>query len=133
MVIRLMRVLLAFLAILSLLASPAVATAAQAICSHGGATAMAGMAMPTVGGSRTMDATEASGALCCDPAHHHGKAAYSGCAQGCAAACAALAALPPSPLSGAQIFAQAPRNPARLAPVHEFRPSGPRRPPKSIV
>ena len=120
-IIRSMRVLLAFLAILSLLASPAVATAAQATCIHGGATAMAGMA------------TGASVALCCDPAHHHGKAAYSGCAQECAAACAALAALPASPLNGAQIFAHAPRNPARVASVYEFRPSEPRRPPKSIA
>lgn len=123
----------AFLAVLALLVSPVTAATAQAACGHGAASAMPGMDMPAKAGRVGADAARSGGDPCCDPANHQDKKAGSSCAQMCAAACAATAALPAAPVSFTHVHVRAPLSPARLASVQSFRPSGPRRPPKSIA
>ena len=83
-----MRVLLAILALIGLLLSPAVATAAAATCNHAheGAAMVMSMGAPQAEADSQHD--------CCDPdgkpVHHDGKS----CAQACAAMCVVSVTLP---------------------------------------
>jgi len=80
--------LLPLFALVGLLISPIAASAAQATCSHGQMSAMAGM---DHGGPKT-----ATSDPCCDKAGHN-KTGGKNCAQGCALACGVTAALPAMP------------------------------------
>jgi hypothetical protein len=92
-----MRFLVALLAVIGLLASPAVAAAAQASCydHYGGATMH--MAMTDMPGMTHTDGQMAD--PCCDPAKsaHSGRHDMTDCAQACAAMCGVIAALPSDP------------------------------------
>ena len=128
-----MRLVLAFLAVVALLASPVTAAAAQAACDKAGSGTMAGMVMPSTPSMDQPGAETSKGDPCCDHADHHGKTRDASCAQACATTCGVAIALTTS-FDGA-LFA--PR-PAMLAPAPAVRPdphepAGLRRPPKSIV
>jgi hypothetical protein len=124
------RLVLAFLAVMALLASPVIASAAQGACDQAGPTAMAGMAMAT------MDQTggKTSGAdPCCGHADHHGQKGDSSCAQACATTCGVAVALTTS--FDSAVFAPTPATltPAPAVARVPYEPAGLRRPPKSIA
>lgn len=128
-----MRLLLALLAVLALLANPVTAAAAQVACAgHGDAPAMsrdAGMAaMP--GMSRTSPGT-ASADPCCD---HSGtsKTAHLSCVQACATACAVMVALPSPAVSIARYATATAVRPASMASRASLTPARLERPPRSI-
>ena len=124
-----MRTLLALLAVLAVVASPVAAAAAQAACDQAGPGAiMVGMAMSGV------DRTGAPTAMdpCCNHSDQHKRNANS-CAQSCATSCAVATALPSSSVSLNRAFTRAPVSSARLVSVDGHEPSGPERPPKSMV
>lgn len=125
-----MRFVLALLAVVALLSSPMTAAAAQVACSHDEPAAMASMDMSGMPGMDSADASKA-GDPCCD---HGGKSGMTkDCAQACATMCAVTAALPSPPASLVRMPARVALAPARAAPGYAFEPSGPERPPKSMV
>ena len=90
-----MRLLLALLAVIGLLASPASAAAAQAAClGHG--EAMMSMAMPDMPG---MDHADGEADPCCDPAKDKAPSQHDdmSCLLACMAMCGVTAALPSAP------------------------------------
>jgi hypothetical protein len=125
----LMRILLALMAVLALVASPVTAAAAQAACGQTGPGGlMAGMRMPSAdqgGASKAADP-------CCNYGGQH-KQTANGCAQACATSCAVASALPSSSVSITRAFTRAPVTSARLVSVQGHEPSGPERPPKSMA
>jgi hypothetical protein len=123
---------LAFLSVMALLASPVTAAAAQATCDQAGSMAMARAAMPSIS-SIDHPRAKTRADPCCDPAGHHGKKSDAGCAQACAAICGVVAALTPS--SDSLIFAPTPAilTPASADSRQSHEPPGLRRPPKSIA
>jgi uncharacterized protein involved in copper resistance len=126
-----MRFVLALLAVLALLSSPMTAVAAQAACGHDGSAAMAGMDMSAMPGMDHAGAQKAGGDPCCDHTDKHRMS--KDCAQVCATSCAVAVALPSSPVSIVFVAVRAPFVPARATPTPSFEPSGPERPPKSMV
>jgi hypothetical protein len=124
---RLMRFLLAFLAVLALTANPVTAAAARVTCHHGGAMAMAGMDMPVAHQART------GADPCCNHGDQKNGQNGKGCAQACATSCALAAALPASSASIAPGYARTPLPAAQLATAHAHEPAGPERPPKSMA
>ncbi len=127
-----MRFLVAFLAILGLLAGPVAAVAGQAECAHH-RQAVAGAEMSVMPGMGPVAVHQRGGDPCCDRSGRPGKKAAPGCAQACAATCGLVAALAASPLG---VTAPPARADAPLAPVvssHPYQPPGLERPPKSIV
>jgi hypothetical protein len=127
------RLVLAFLAVMALLASPVTAAAAQATCDQAGPMTMAGTAMPFMSSMDQLRAKTTRADPCCDPADNHGKKSDAGCAQACAAICGVVAALTTS--SDSLIFAPTPAilTPASAVSRHSHEPPGLRRPPKSIA
>jgi hypothetical protein len=125
-----MRVLIALLAVLGLLASPATAAASMAACDHALASgAMAGMStMPGMDAS----AAKKAGDPCCDPSTRHKQTSKS-CAQACAAACGLATALPSAESGAPFAVAPAAHTRARFASLHAYEPAGPERPPRSIA
>ena len=126
-----MRLVLAFLAVLALLANPATAAAYQAACL--GDESMAGMAMAA---PAHMDASgvQKSGAdPCCDHSGQPGKTSDASCAQACAATCGVAVALtaPAFGVMFAPLRVEAPL--ARTVPQHPYEPPGLKRPPKSMA
>ncbi len=126
-----MRVLLAFLAVLGLLAAPVTAAVAQAVCAHHGPMAAAEMsAMPGMASA----AAHKAGADCRrDRSGQPGKKAAAGCAQACAATCGVAVALAASPPG---VTAPPARTVAPLAPgvsSRPYQPLGLDPPPKPIV
>ena len=125
-----MRVMLALLAVIGLLATPVTAAAARAACDRAGPLAMSGMAMP---------ATDQPGAKtsvpdpCCRHADHHSQKNDTNCAQACATSCSVAAALM-TPSDG-PMLAPTPGilTPARAVSHASYEPAGLRRPPKSIA
>jgi hypothetical protein len=125
-----MRVLLALLAVLGLLASPLSAAAAQAACSQMTASAsMSCMDMPGMAKAHHDGVTKAADP-CCDPGKGGSK---KSCAQLCAAACAVSAALAGPVVSFPFVMTAAEHDPAPVAPVHSFEPPRPERPPTPIA
>jgi hypothetical protein len=127
-----MRFVLALLAVIGLLLSPAAAAAAQASCQdHGGqmmSMPMAGMPGMSQGDSQKADP-------CCDHGKSQGQPKHRdmNCMQACATMCGVFAALPAVamfPLAAAEHVAFRPAIVASLKP-HE--PSRLERPPKSIA
>ena len=128
-----MRFVLALMAVIGLLTSPAMAAAAQVQClGHGGdATmpmSMAGMPGMAQAGGQTADP-------CCDPGKDQGQTKHGkmDCAQACAAMCGAVAALPSAP---ATLIARPDRGAAPQARVASLKPHEPsrlERPPRSIA
>jgi hypothetical protein len=127
------RLVLAFLAVTALLASPVTAAAAQATCDQAGPMAMAGPAMPSMSSMDQPRAKTTRADPCCDPADNHGKKSGERCAQSCAAICGVVAAMTPS--SDSLVFAATPAilTPASAVSRHAHEPPGLRRPPKSIA
>lgn len=128
-----MRLLLALLAVLGLLASPVAASAAQAACSHEQAGAMAGMPMADMPGMHHGDGQKAD--PCCDPLQDHGPGKHdkTDCAKACAAMCAATAALRAGAAHLTLASSAADLPPARLKSLHTHEPGGLERPPRSIA
>jgi hypothetical protein len=125
-----MRVLLALLAVLGLLASPLSAAAAQAACSQMTASAsMSGMDRPGMAKAHP-DGVRKAADPCCDPGHSVSK---KSCAKLCAAACAVSAALAGPVVSVPFVMTAAEHDPAPVGPVHAFEPPGPERPPTPIA
>jgi hypothetical protein len=123
-----MRLLLALLAVLALAASPMTAAAAQAACGQAASGAvMAGMGMPDA----HTGAPKVAGP-CCSHGDQH-KQIRNGCAQACAASCAVAVALPSSSASVTRVFTRVAATSAPLVSVMAHGPSGPERPPKSMV
>jgi hypothetical protein len=125
-----MRVMLAILAVIGLLATPVTAAAVQAACDQAGPMAKSGMAIL---------ATDQPGAMtsgsspCCHQAEHHSQKRDTNCAQACATSCSVAAAL--TTLSDGPLLASTPAilTPARAVSRDPYEPAGLRRPPKSIA
>lgn len=124
----LMRMLLALLAVVGLLASPLTAAAAQAVCEGHGETMMS-MAMT--------DMAHADGEAdpCCDPAKDQGPSKQDpmSCLQACIVMCGVVAALPEAPavdLAGPKHDAPPP---SRVASLKAHEPGRLERPPRSIA
>jgi len=128
-----MRLLLAFLAVLALMASPLTAATAQVACAQGGSSAMAGMDMPGMAGMDPANAAKSGADSCCDHAGQHGKKADTHCAKACAASCSVAIALPGGPYDVALAPMRADVPPPRSVSTHPYQPSGLKRPPKSIA
>lgn len=125
-----MRLVVALLAVLGLLAAPVAAAAGQGACArHGGwaaeMSAMPGMNAPAV--------HKAGGDPCCDRSGRPDKKAAAGCAQACAATCGVVVALAASPLGVTVARARADAPLAPGASSHPYQPPGLDPPPKPIV
>lgn len=130
-----MRLLLALLAVLGLLASPVSAAAAQAACSQMTASmssaSMSGADASAMAGMQQDGGVKKAGGPCCD---HHGKGCpEKSCAQLCAAACAVSDALAAPVVSVPFVLATADHAPAPVASVHPYEPAGAERPPRPIA
>lgn len=127
-----MRFVLALLAVMGLLLSPAAAAAAQARCGDHGGQAMMQTAMADMPGMAKADSQKAD--PCCDPAKDHSQTKHSktDCAQACAAMCGIAVALPAAPpvLIARPERGAAPE--ARVASLKHHEPSRLERPPRSI-
>lgn len=126
-----MRLVLAFLAVLALLANPVTAAASQAACSRDGS--MAGMGMAASAHMDASSAQKTAATPCCDHSGQHGKKSDASCAQACAATCGVTVALT-APTFGvvfAPVLVETPL--ARTVPQHPYEPPGLKRPPKSMV
>jgi hypothetical protein len=127
-----MRFIVALLAVIGLLASPAGAAAAQASChDHGGAKMMS-MPMADMPSMAQADGQKAD--PCCDPGKSQGQTKHdaTSCLQACAVMCGVVAALPSTMVLLAPSDL-APPEPARLASLKPHEPSRLERPPKSIA
>lgn len=127
-----MRLLLALLAVLALLANPVTAGAAQVACTgHGDATAMSGMGMATMPDISHASPETATTDPCCD---HSGrsKTADLSCVRTCAAACAVIAALPSPAVSVARYATAAAVRPTSMTSRASQAPARLERPPRSI-
>lgn len=128
-----MRFVLALLAVIGLLASPAAAAAAQASChDHGGAQMMS-MPMSDMPGMAQADGRKAD--PCCDPGKDQGQTKHDAmsCVQACAVMCGVVVALPSTPIALVAPPEHAAHEPARLASLKPHEPSRLERPPKSIA
>jgi hypothetical protein len=126
-----MRLLLALMAVIGLLLSPAAAAAAQVRChEQGGIMTMAKADMP---GMVQADSRKAD--PCCDPAKHRGETKHHdmSCLQTCAAMCGVVAALPSMPFALIAPPHNGAPEPARLASLKPHEPSQLERPPRSIA
>jgi hypothetical protein len=127
-----MRLLLALLAVLALLANPVSAAAAQVACTAGGdASAMSRTDTAGTPGMAHVGAGTASADPCCD---HSGKSKTGdmSCVQACATACAVIVALPSPAVSVARYATAAVVRPASMAPPASQAPPRLERPPRSI-
>lgn len=122
-----MRFVLALLAALALAISPVAAAAAQAACHMNGAAAPD---MPGVPQAPHKTGTDP----CCPPSSgKQGKQADSSCAQACAATCGVAVALSEPTFDIVFVSTPGAVPPARIEPVHPYKPPGLRRPPKSMA
>jgi hypothetical protein len=130
-----MRLLLALLAILGLLASPVSAAAAQLACGQMtasmSASSMSGADASAMAGMQQDGGVKTAGYSCCD---HHGKGCPTkSCARLCAAACAVSHALAAPVVSVPILMAAADQASAPAASVHPFEPGRAERPPTPIA
>lgn len=127
-----MRFVLALMAVLSLLASPVTAAAAQATCSGHADQTMAGMPMGDMTGMHQADGQKSD--PCCDHSKDQGQPKHndSDCVQACAAMCGVVAALPSTPAAPLPLVERGPP-PAVMASLHPHEPSRLDRPPRSIA
>ncbi|MFC3070453.1 hypothetical protein [Phenylobacterium soli] len=125
-----MRFVLALLAVIGLLASPAAAAAAQGMCHDH---AMMSMAMTEMPGMTQAGVQKAD--PCCDPAKDASQSKHKStdCAQACATMCGVMAALPSAP----HAFVPQPGHDAppvaRLASLKPHEPGRLERPPRPIA
>jgi hypothetical protein len=127
-----MRLLLALLAVLALLANPVTSAAALVACTaRGDATAMSPMDMAGMPGMIHAGAGTANADPCCD---HSGKSKTGdmSCVQACATACAVIVALPSPAVSVARYATAAVVRPASMASPASQAPPRLERPPRSI-
>ncbi len=123
-----MRFVLLLLAVLTMLAGPVSATAAQVACDRDAAASITGMNVPAA----HVDTPKTTNDPCCNHSGNH-KMSDRNCAQACATTCAVGAAPPLSPTGAAFILTIARLTPATLSFVTAHEPSGLKRPPKSIL
>ena len=125
-----MRFVLALLAIVGLLTSPAAAAAAQASCHNHASMSVAMADMPGMAQADTQKADP-----CCDPAKDTGQSKHksSDCAQSCATMCGVVAALPNTPVAFFAPPARESAPQARVASLKPHEPSRLERPPRSIA
>jgi hypothetical protein len=125
-----MRIILALLAVIGLLASPAVAAAAQAACHQQSAAKMADMAMGGAPGMAKADP-------CCDPGAgkdlDKSKDHNRGCLHVCVTLCGVVAALPSTPAALPEPPSLGPPESVRLASLKPGDPRRLERPPRSIA
>ena len=128
-----MRFIVALLAVIGLLASPAAAAAAQASCHEHGGAQMMSMPMADMPGMAQAHGQKAD--PCCDPGKSQGQTKHDAmsCLQACAVMCGVVAALPSTPMALLAPSDPAAREPARLASLKPHEPSRLERPPKSIA
>ena len=126
-----MRLVLAFLAVLALLANPVTAAASLAACLGDGS--MAGMAMAAPAHMDASGVQKSAADPCCDHSGQPGKKSDASCAQACATTCGVAVALaaPAFGVMFAPLPVQAPL--ARTVPPHPYEPPGLKRPPKSMA
>lgn len=127
-----MRVTLALMAVLALVAT-SVGVAARATCDHGGTASAASADRSAMLGMDHVAAQKMAGNLCCNHAGSHGGRADKSCAQACGGACGLAAALA-SPTNGV-MFARQPTEiqPVRIVWHRSYEPARIKRPPKSIA
>lgn len=125
-----MRHLLAILALVGLLLSPAAASAAAMRCMH----EHGGMAMAMVMDASTMSA-DATGAAhdCCDEDGKSSDHDSSACAQDCAVMCGVSVTLPDARAVGIVGVDAAKVVPQAASGIHPFAPPGLKRPPRTIA
>ena len=124
---KIMRFLLALLAIVGLLASPVAAAAAQATCQeHGGAMSMAMADMAQAGHAADP---------CCDPgkAPQPSKHNDMSCMLSCMAMCGVVAALPETQSVALEQPQHETLYPSRMASLTPHAPGRLERPPRSII
>lgn len=126
-----MRVLLALLALVGLLLSPAAASAAAVSCLHHHRDGQMLMAMDAAQPGHMDPAGEHE---CCDdereqPAQHDGKA----CAQACAVMCGVSVAMPEAPAEQPLAARLAPFHAPRARALRGHAPPGPDHPPKLSI
>lgn len=128
-----MRFVLALLALIGLLTSPAMAAAAQAQCHDHGGQAMMQMAMADMPGMTQADGQKAD--PCCDPGKDQGQTKHRtmDCAQACAAMCGVVVALPSAPAALIVRPERAAAPLVRVASLKTHEPSRLERPPRSIA
>lgn len=128
-----MRFVLALLAVIGLLLSPAAAGAAQAACHDHDGQMMMSMPMGDMAGMSQGDTPK--GDPCCDPGKDQGKSKHDpmSCMQTCAAMCGVVAALPVVSTAPLSPPAHSALQPARMASLKPHEPSRLERPPKSIA
>lgn len=124
-----MRFVLALLAVIGLLLSPAAAAAAQAACHGHDGQAMMSMPMGDMPGMSQPDGHKA------DPGKDQGKSKQDpmSCMQACATMCGVAAALPAVSAASLASAAHSVLQPARMASFKPHEPSRLERPPKSIA
>ena len=125
-----MRLILAFLAVVALLANPVAASASRRDCAHR-ASAMPGMQGP---GMPSVRADGPSGATdpCCDHPVSGGANSKS-CAHACATSCGVVGALPGGPLGAYLPPASAPIALAPSIRIDGIKPTALKRPPRPIA
>jgi hypothetical protein len=124
-----MRLLLAFMAVIGLLLSPAAAAAAQEKCNH-----QAGM-MSIAKAPGMAQAGDQKSDPCCDPSKHQGETRHDdmGCLQACAVMGGVVAALPSPALALIAPPSDKAPGPGRLASLKPHEPGRLERPPRSIA
>ena len=125
--------MLAFLAVLALLASPVTAAAARVSCGSDARMAASGMDMPAMARVAHIAGSTTKGDPCCDPSGKSHKSNGKSCMQACAATCAVAVALPAPVVTAAPAVASAARDWPVTASAHGLDPPRLERPPKSIA
>jgi len=126
---RLMRTVLALLAILALLASPLAAAASTTACDHRDAAAMDMPGMSGIGPANAVN----GGAYPCGDHSNQQKKSRTGCAQACAAVCGVTAVLPSSGAFIAPLSEPVAAPRPKMASAHPHHPARLERPPKPIA
>jgi hypothetical protein len=126
-----MRFVLALLAIIGLLASPAAAAAAQAACHENGGPAIMSMPAGDMPGASQADAHE--GPACRHPGAQGQTKRHMSCLQACAAMCGVVATLPAAPIALVRAQAQDAPTPAPVVSLKSHDPTRLERPPRSIA
>jgi hypothetical protein len=128
-----MRLLLALLAVLALLANPVTAAAAQVACTAGAdASAMSRTDTAGTPGMAHVGAGTVSADPCCDHCSGKSKTGDMSCVQACATACAVIVALPSQAVAVARYATAAVVRPTSMASRASQAPARLERPPRSI-
>jgi len=127
-----MRLLLALLVVMAMLASPVLA-AARADCCDGMTQAASSMGMGGLISMGLSNAKSGAVATCCDPSSKQKPADKKGCVQMCAAMTALAVVAVPVTIDRPRAFSSAPLAAPLRVSAQPFEPLGLKRPPKRIA